>query len=1299
MDSRPPALQAPRGNVHARPTIRRLLTLLLLLFVIPAATSEAHHLHARPDKDIAVQVNSSGGYSLFVVDGKSGDVFYNEVKANKDVESWDLQDFTKLEIKGNQVPRHPTALAIHGSSLYLLDSVEGAIFTIDLVTHASRLLLHKPEIEGPMSIAVSDAGILAIGQDDKSVLLYDPTTPDIPPKVLPGRFDEPVRLQFLPSASQKSYSLLVLDGDHGEHLTIYDPPVKPSDSYAPREIQVPSDILARLEQRSDTTLDIAFADGNFYLTEGHNWVAFSETGLTSARWVLFPNMYKVAPERLRSIDNNLFVFDSKQRHVLRLSLKLMTLRMEVNASEANVLLTDLYQALYDKGSLPERQYRVPIARGKLEELLRSEHVLAPGNYATTFPSGENGNAQTVTAESRLEYILCLLNRPVNGWQCPDSVSAAISTEKLARTFGQGQALVIPGLGVEGTRYEGMVSLRDRTVEDAVKDRLMISNPHDSITSEYLMRINPAYYRTLEYEMTRRGFILTHSPPVFPGAITWVHLGSLIGITESGHESTLGARRGCQVGWLEVTEQKPVPALSEKLRLYTPNLEDLPREYTGLTDQSILSEWNKRGIVTIEVIFDEPIEERGSRQALNSGGAPQCWSSLTGPSTYLVGDIISVSGMKYRFLRQDGSMVTLKQDDLTRWGLAGVVDDSGDWGVVVKSPFTLAYRAIPWDGQPLVNNQPSFQKKPALTVTGIRFVLDSHDIKPGSEQDIWSKSNGSFVLPGFRWELKLLTDSSILADDSVIRKWAAKYPDKVYVWPTSSDSTGETRPTTIINNRLESTQQEDLSQVTNNRDLLRKAISFPSTEDSSDITIGLMEQTASIELFNPDFAWQKIDEDCGPDGACWEFVWLAQSDDTSSPETRLRHTVPSQITRVVRTKEQVESQAEEYWKRNHGTHIAGLLVSNNKDVLGLLPNAQIRWLELGNSQVPLPEQITQASAGSLEVFNISQEFKDNSYDWLKNQIGTANSALVSKLFVMAAGNDGMDLNKDAAEIKAPVAWLHQFNNLLSVSAADMSGKLLFNSDGSYRVNYGVKFVDLLAPGNEIYSSTENDAYAAASGTSQAAPLVTATAALLFKKIGQSVDPSLLKGRLIYTADWEGRTLEDRQNWEDRFGYLERVWGGCLNANRTLFGWDHNIFLYEFGTGTRLRAIHEIPPHIKLNIKNTDTAEAYFVEQPQKPGDPIKVAVTGADKQIEFDQVLRLLRLKNNLYRIIYKDKTGRLRIIMNASIEGAIRYRTYEDITDNAIGNKITLSAPETIRLDRVVDYVGAFGKMAPKLSF
>jgi hypothetical protein len=67
------------------------------------------------------------------------------------------------------------------------------------------------------------------------------------------------------------------------------------------------------------------------------------------------------------------------------------------------------------------------------------------------------------------------------------------------------------------------------------------------------------------------------------------------------------------------------------------------------------------------------------------------------------------------------------------------------------------------------------------------------------------------------------------------------------------------------------------------------------------------------------------------------------------------------------------------------------------------------------------------------------------------------------------------------------------------------------------NRGDLAVEIAAPGNSILSTIQGGGFGAITGTSQAAPLVTSTAAILLAE--HYTYPSVVKERILATCDWD------------------------------------------------------------------------------------------------------------------------------------------------------------------------------------
>jgi hypothetical protein len=217
-------------------------------------------------------------------------------------------------------------------------------------------------------------------------------------------------------------------------------------------------------------------------------------------------------------------------------------------------------------------------------------------------------------------------------------------------------------------------------------------------------------------------------------------------------------------------------------------------------------------------------------------------------------------------------------------------------------------------------------------------------------------------------------------------------------------------------------------------------------------------------------------------------------------------------------------------RFHGTHIAGialgrpvplpqltkalddrlqLMVLKVMDANGMADSGDVAWA------------LVIAAENGAPVINLSLSGKR------AEVVEDKMRELKSQLFVVAAGNQdsgpGLSLDDLGADetVGYPARLAGALPNVITVAAHGESGALAYCS------NYGRNSVHIAAPGEGILSTVGDGGYEQHTGTSEAAPLVSLTAALLLAS-GFPPSPPALKRRIIASADIDPRQeeLEDR-----------------------------------------------------------------------------------------------------------------------------------------------------------------------------
>jgi thermitase len=178
------------------------------------------------------------------------------------------------------------------------------------------------------------------------------------------------------------------------------------------------------------------------------------------------------------------------------------------------------------------------------------------------------------------------------------------------------------------------------------------------------------------------------------------------------------------------------------------------------------------------------------------------------------------------------------------------------------------------------------------------------------------------------------------------------------------------------------------------------------------------------------------------------------------------------------------------KNGHGTHVAGIIASKTNNREGI---AGITWY----SQI-MPIKVMGAE-GSGTAFDVAKGIRwatDHGADIINMSLGNYQSSKVLReaakyafendvVLIAASGNENTDRRSYPAALP----------EVLSVAAVNQ------NAERASFSNFG-NYIDVAAPGVQIASTYKNGKYAALSGTSMAAPHVSALAGLI-----RSLDPNL------------------------------------------------------------------------------------------------------------------------------------------------------------------------------------------------
>ena len=204
--------------------------------------------------------------------------------------------------------------------------------------------------------------------------------------------------------------------------------------------------------------------------------------------------------------------------------------------------------------------------------------------------------------------------------------------------------------------------------------------------------------------------------------------------------------------------------------------------------------------------------------------------------------------------------------------------------------------------------------------------------------------------------------------------------------------------------------------------------------------------------------------------------------------------------------------------DHGTHVAGTIAAanNSRGITGIVQNTNMYVAEAGNSSGKLPrvkivDGFVKAVVNGAKVVNFSLgsviDDSDSARQGASKEIVKAMVSLLDRDFdflcVQSAGNDAINARRNSlfCSIYEGMSLSFCTNRY---TAQDLIDRIIVvgaveKTDNGYELasfsNWGEK-VNIVAPGVDIYSTRSNGGYGYKSGTSMAAPHVTAVAGLVW-----------------------------------------------------------------------------------------------------------------------------------------------------------------------------------------------------------
>jgi len=227
--------------------------------------------------------------------------------------------------------------------------------------------------------------------------------------------------------------------------------------------------------------------------------------------------------------------------------------------------------------------------------------------------------------------------------------------------------------------------------------------------------------------------------------------------------------------------------------------------------------------------------------------------------------------------------------------------------------------------------------------------------------------------------------------------------------------------------------------------------------------------------------------------------------------------------------------------SHGTHVAGIVASNDYNYKGIAPNCTIYDFRVLDSEgygynSDIINAMWKAVEANCDVINMSlgSDYPNDGKDILCKQVNeVVNWGVV---VVVAAGNSGGSGGSCGAPASAEKA--------ITVGAT-MKGFDAVAYFSSYGGNYDYQKPEVCAPGTNVWSAVPNSRWAMYSGTSMAAPHITGAIALIMELlwyIDEGYNTERIKDIIESCCDYMVEELPEKQgygkiNCEQFLEYIE------------------------------------------------------------------------------------------------------------------------------------------------------------------